>query len=155
MRLRLYEEMTGHHEFTDGGGPAGRHPFAFRVGWGPERLREWLDPRHPGFLWSDVAGEVRIGGLCEWTPCRGSLALEYLGARRIRYAFDLEVEGTVYRYLGDKVNLRLWNLPVSHTTCFGVLTKRATGRLVSTSVTRFHLRRLPRMLRRPAHWSVA
>jgi hypothetical protein len=137
------EIMSGHHEFADRGGPSEQLPFAFRVDWGPERLRDWLNPSHPGFLWQELEGEVQVGGLCGWTPCRGTLHLEYVPKRRIRYDFDFEVDGVVYRYVGDKKNIRLWNLAVSHTTCFGVLTERETGKLVSTSVSFFHLRHLP------------
>jgi hypothetical protein len=137
------EIMSGHHEFVAGDGPAGQLPFAFRVKWGPERIRDWINPRHPGFLWQELSGEVQIGGLCEWTPCRGTLHLEYFPKRRIRYDFDFEVDGTAYHFIGDKKNIRLWNLLVSHFTCFGVITERATGKLVSTSVSFFHLRHFP------------
>ncbi|MEQ1504732.1 MAG: hypothetical protein ABMB14_21015 [Myxococcota bacterium] len=146
MGFRAREVMRGEHEFVDGAGPPGPHPFVFRATWGPESVRDWLDPRKPTFLWQELDGEVLAGGLCDWTPCQGTLHLQYLGRRRIRYEFDFEVDGVVYRYLGDKSNLRWWNLAVTHTTCAGVVTERATGRLVSTGTTRFHLRDLPRFL---------
>ena len=38
--FRAREQMRGHHEFHDGWGPAGRLPFAFRVSWGPDRVRD-------------------------------------------------------------------------------------------------------------------
>lgn len=146
MGFRAREIMRGWHEFHDGWPPGGRHPFAFRASWGPDRLRDWLDPRKPTFLWQELDGEVRAGGLCDWTPCRGTLHLQYWPDRRIRYDFDFQVDGRTFRYVGDKQNLRWWNLAVTHTTCFGVLTERATGRLVSTGVTLFHLRDLPGLL---------
>jgi len=146
MGFRTRELMSGEHEFRAGHGPAGRHPFAFRVKWGPDRLGEWLNPLGDRFLWNELEGEILVGGLCDWTPCRGTLDLEYFGPRRIRYTFDLEVAGKTYRYVGDKVDIRAWNLPVSHTTCFGTLVELATGTLVSTSVTRFKMRHLPSML---------
>lgn len=146
MGFHARELMRGYHEFVDGNGPAGRHPFAFRARWGPESLREWLDPRKPTFLWQELAGEVSAGGLCDWTPMQGTLHLQYLPERRIRYDFDFAVDGRTYRFLGDKVNLRWYNLATSHTTCFGVLTERKTGQLVSTGTTLFHFRDLPRLL---------
>lgn len=146
MGFRTREEMTGEHEFVGDHGPPGQHPFAFRVRWGPDRLREWLNPLGQRFLWQELEGEVRVGGLCDWTPCRGTLELQYFGPRRIRYTFDFEVEGRTYRFLGDKVDIRLWNLPVSHTTCTGALVELGSGQLVSRSVTRFRLRDLPRLV---------
>ena len=146
MGFRASEVMTGWHEFTDGAGPPGRHPFAFRVRWGPDSLREWLDPRSATFLWQELAGEVRVGGLCDWTPCEGTLHLQYVPQRRIRYDFDFDVDGCTYRYVGEKTNLRWWNLAVTHTTCYGVVTERGTDRLVSTGTSLFRLRDLPRLL---------
>jgi hypothetical protein len=143
--FRAREVMRGYHEFADGG-PSGRHPFVFRATWGPDRLRDWIDPRKPTFLWQRLDGEVLAGALCDWTPCAGTLHLQYWPQRRIRYTFEFEVEGVRYRYLGDKVNLRLWNLAVSHTTCTHVLTEQRTGRLVATGVTQFRLRDLPALL---------
>jgi hypothetical protein len=147
MGFKARELMQGHHEFHDGYGPPGRHPFAFRARWGPDRLRDWLDPRKETFLWQELDGEVLAGGLGEgWTPCRGTLHLQYFPQRRIRYDFDFEAGGRTFRYVGDKQNIRLWNLLVSHTTCFGVVTERSTDRLVSTGVTLFRMRDLPRLL---------
>ncbi len=140
MGFRIHEVMEGTHEFRDGRDDGRAHPFAFRLRWGPDRLRDFFNPASPRFMW------LRAGGLCDWTPCRGTLDLEYLGRRRIRYTLDLEVEGTPYRFVGDKVDIRPWNLPVSHTTCHGTLTDLATGKLISTSVTKFRLRTLPSFL---------
>lgn len=153
MGFRAREVMRGHHEFVDGMGPAGRHPFVFRARWGPDRIRDWLDPRGPTFLWQELEGSVLAGGLCDWTPCRGSLHLQYWPQRRIRYLFEFDVAGVRYRYRGDKTNLRWWNLAVSHTTCSHALTEEPSGRLVSTGVTLFHLRDLPGLL--TPTWSTA
>lgn len=147
MGFRVTEVMRGTHERRDGQPPSGPQPFALRVTWGPDRLREWLDPTSPRFLWQRLEGEVLAGGLVEgWVPCRGTLSLEYLGRRRIRYELDFEGPEGVLRFAGEKVNIRPWNLLVSHTTCTGTITDLATGRLVSTVVVTFRLRDLPRML---------
>ena len=144
--FKLHEVMTGHHEFEPGCGPPGRHPMVFRVDWGPRDVRAWLRRGTDTFLSQELEGRVTVGGLCDETPCLGALELRYFDERRIRYAFGFEVQGRAYRYVGEKVNIRVWNLPVSHTTCFGRLVEAETGRLVSTSVTHFRLRTAPRFL---------
>ena len=153
MGFKAQETMRGHHEFHDGGGPPGQLPFEFRCSWGPDRLRDWLNPASDHFMWQELQGEIRAEGLCDWTPMQGTLHLQYAGKRRIRYDFDFEVDGTGYRYVGDKSNLRLWNLAVTHTTCYGTVTERATDRLVSSGVVLFKLRDLPRLLVVRPGWS--
>jgi hypothetical protein len=138
--------MSGTHQFSDGAGPDGEHPFVFRVSWGPDRLTDWLNPLSERFLWQEVEGDVLVGGLCDWTPCRGTLALEY-GQARVRYRFDFEVEERLYRFEGEKKNLRPWNLARTHTTCYGRLVELESGREISTSVTRFKFRDVPGFLR--------
>jgi len=84
-----------------------------------------------------------VGGLCEDTPCSGTLELMYFDKKKIRYTLGFQVAGTSYRFIGEKVNIRPWNLPVSHTTCYGTLTEAESGRLVSRSVTYFHMKTVP------------
>ncbi|MBN1947504.1 MAG: hypothetical protein JW797_17670 [Bradymonadales bacterium] len=144
--FRIDEIMTGRHRFEPGMGPEGYHPFEFQVTWGPKRIGEWLDPHGAGFLSQPLEGVVRAGGLCQEAPCQGTLELQYFNERLIRYTFDFRVDSTDYHYVGEKVNIRPWNLPVSHTTCFGYLTEARTGRLISTSVTFFRLHRMARFL---------
>ena len=139
------EVMTGTHEFASGAGPAGVHPFEFKVRWGPTDMGDFLNPSSEQFMLNDMEGTVTVGGLCAETPCRGTLALRYLIAKKIRYTFDFSVDGATYRYIGEKVNILPWNLPTSHTTCFGTLTDGA-GQLVSRSLTFFRLRTAPAFL---------
>ncbi|NMC71683.1 MAG: hypothetical protein GYA57_16670 [Myxococcales bacterium] len=145
--FRMDEVMSGEHTFEPGCGPAGRHPFEFRVTWGPDDLWTWIDPDDPHFLTQSLEGTVTAGGLCENAPCRGRLELRYFDEHALRYTFEFEAAGKRYRYVGEKVNIQPWNLPVSHTTCYGVLTEADTGRLVSRSVTHFRLRTIPAFLR--------
>ena len=145
MGFKTTETMSGYHELT---AEPGRKSFAFRADWGPDRLRDWLNPTSERFLWQELRGEVQAEGLCDWTPCEGTLSLEYFGPRRIRYSFDFVVDGVTYRYVGDKVGIALWNLAVSHTTCVGVITELESGRLISTSVVWFKLRHLPSLVGR-------
>jgi len=143
--FRIREQMDGTHTFVDGRADPGPHPFVFRLAWGPERLRDWLDPRGGRFLWQEARGELRAGGLCDWTACAGTLALEYTRAR-IRYVLDFEAGGVAYRYQGEKRDLRPWNLHRTHTTCHGELRELERDRLVATSVVRFSLTQTPRFL---------
>ncbi|MBI5486518.1 MAG: hypothetical protein HY905_04225 [Deltaproteobacteria bacterium] len=145
--FRMDEVMSGTHVFETGAGPQGRHEFSFTVTWGPDDLVRWLDPRSGSFLTQDLDGTVTIGGLCEAAPCKGRLELRYFDEHVLRYRFEFEVRGVHYRYVGEKVNIQPWNLPVSHTTCFGVVTEADTGRLISRSVTHFRLRTVPAFLR--------
>jgi hypothetical protein len=138
--FQLDEVMSGTHEFEPNRGPRGTFPFEFRVNWGPRNVLEWGNPWHHEFLCQPLSGRVTMGGLCDDVPCEGSLKLRYFTKRTIRYRFDFAVENARYRYLGEKVNILPWNLPTSHTTCFGTVVDLATGVLISRSVTHFRLK---------------
>lgn len=144
--FRIAEAMRGWHEPVTG--PPGRRRFELRCTWGPDSLVEWLRPFSPRFLWQELAGTIDAEGLTAGpAACVGTLELDYLRARRIRYRADFAgADGTPLRFLGDKVEIRPWNLLVSHTTCTGTVVEVGSGRLVSTVVVTFRLRDLPRML---------
>ena len=134
------EVMTGTHRFEPKFGPPGRRPMEFRVTWGPKNITDWMNPAGDKFMLNDMEGTVTIDGLCDAAPCKGSLALRYFKDQTIRYSFDFDVDDVAYSYVGEKVNILPWNLAWSHTTCFGRLTKKETGELVSISVTYFRMR---------------
>jgi hypothetical protein len=140
------EVMSGDHEFEPGCGPEGRQPLTFTVTWGRERTTPWEQVKRDRLVTLDLRGSVTVGGLCEQALCAGTLELRYFVDRKIRYTFEFEERGQRYRFVGEKVNILPWNLPVSHTTCYGVLTEAESGRLVSRSVSFFRLRTLPRFL---------
>lgn len=146
LGFRIVETMTGSHEFEDGRGPKGSHPFSFEARWGTANLGEWLKPSSGKFLVADLEGTVTAGGLGRNLPMTGRVELRYFKDRKIRYVFDFQNGNKAYRFTGEKVNIRPWNLPVSHTTCFGVVTEKESGRLISRSVTHFRLRTIPRFL---------
>jgi hypothetical protein len=146
LGFHMDEVMSGTHEFEPGLGPAGRRPMHFCVRWGPKNLGAWLDVRSAEFMSQPLAGTMTIDGLCESAPCTGTLAMRYVPDGKIRYDIAFRAGETDYRYVGEKVNIRPWNLPVSHTTCFGTLTEAATGRLVSRSVTHFRMHTTPAFL---------
>ncbi len=143
--FEITETMTGWHQFEEGQGPSGRHPFEFRVTWGTDDLRAFLSPSSPAFMTARLRGVVVAEGLCdEPAPCEGSLEFRYVSDGSIVYRFTFEAGGTLYRYEGRKVEIRPWNLPFSHTTCFGTVVRASDGALVSQGVTRFRLRSAPR-----------
>jgi hypothetical protein len=146
MGFHVNEVMTGQHEFEPGFGEPGKRRMEFRVRWGTDDLLTWLNPRGERFMVNDLEGTVSIDGLCADAPCSGTLALRYLADQTLRYTFEFEVAGVPYRFVGEKVHLRPWNLAWSHTTCFGRLVRTDTGALVSTSITHFRWRTVPSFL---------
>ena len=146
MGFRIDEVMEGTHEFEGQDEPGGPLPFRFSVTWGPPNLRAFLNPSSDTFGTAPLHGVITVGGLCEEVFCDGTIEIDYFGRHTIRYVFEFETDGTRYRFVGEKVNIRPWNLTVSHTTCFGTLLEADSGRLVSRSVTHFRLRTLPAFL---------
>lgn len=140
MGFQMREVMTGNHEFEPGHGEPGKRFMEFRVVWGADQMRPWANPLGDRFMVNDLEGTVTIEGLCQDAPCTGTLEMRYFTDGSIRYAFELTVDDTVYQYVGQKMHIRPWNLPWSHTTCFGRLIKKETGELVSVSLTHFRLR---------------
>ncbi|MBW1988117.1 MAG: hypothetical protein JRI97_01085 [Deltaproteobacteria bacterium] len=146
LGFKMDEVMSGYHEFEPGMGPPGRHPFEFRVTWGPKSLVRWINPVSSDFMTQPLEGTVTAGALCFRAPCKGILELLYFTEGKIRYTFDFTVGATEYEFVGEKVHIRPWNLPVSHTTCFGIVKEKDTGKLLSRSVTFFKLWRTPSFL---------
>ena len=138
--FRIDEEMAGHHELEPGFGPSGRLPMSFRATWGVDDARSLLKSRRLA-----LSGRVTVGGLVEDAPISGDLDLRY-DEGRIRYAFNFDAGGQIHRFVGEKVNIKPWNLLTSHTTCFGRITLAESGQLVSTSVLLFRLAKLPALL---------
>ena len=144
--FRFHEVMSGEHVFEPGFGPSGRHRMKYVVTWGPKHITRFVNPFNEDYGTADLEGTVTIGGLCEKAPCTGTFFVDYVKEHRIRYSFDFLVDGKPYHYVGEKVNIQPWNLPVSHTTCYGTLTESDTNRLVSRSVTYFRMRTAPRWI---------
>ncbi|HPQ68479.1 MAG TPA: hypothetical protein PKW95_05090 [bacterium] len=144
--FRLDEVMTGTHRFEPGYGEPGDRFMEYRVTWGPRNVGEFLNPLGGKFMYNDLEGFVDIEGLCRNTPVLGSLELHYFTEAKIRYSFTFEVNGTDYQYIGEKIDLRPWNLHRTHTTCHGTLFIESTGEIVSRSVTHFRWHTLPGFL---------
>lgn len=144
--FRIREVMSGEHEFIAGFGPPGKHCFEFRAEWGPDSLTDFLNPASEKFLLSTLEGTVTVGGLCENMPMQGTLQLRYFQDQKIRYEFDFCANNESYRFIGEKVQIYPWNLPYSHTTCFGEIRNLRTGETISRSVSHFALEALPEFL---------
>ncbi len=141
------ETMSGSHVFEPGFGSEGEHPFEFQVTWGPDDILQWGNPNSGTFLSQPLVGKLTAGGLCRDCHCQGTLTLDYFRSHKIIYDFQFSVDGKPYHFIGEKVNIKPWNLAVSHTTCFGTITEMDHGKLVSRSVTHFRFRTTPGFLR--------
>lgn len=143
----IHEVMSGEHEFLEGQGPEGKFAFEFHADWGARNLVDFLNPANPEtFMVSSLTGTLTMEGLCKNMPIQGSLALRYLQEQKIRYTFRFTVDGTEYEYVGEKNQIYPWNLPYSHTTCFGEVTNLRTKQVISHSVTHFDLNTLSEFL---------
>jgi hypothetical protein len=146
--FRVDERMSGTHRFlTDyepGKVSAGTElPLAFSATWGHPRLEQFLNPLGPEFCFNVMEGRVTAGGLCMEAPMKGTLELRYFKDASIRYTFEFAAHDSRFRYVGEKRNLRPWNLHRTHTTCYGTITDLATGEVLSDSVVYFDLKLLP------------
>jgi len=149
----VQEKMKGTHrflrDFPPGKVGAGTElPFVFEASWGHPRLNQYLRPGGTDFLRASMEGTVTAGGLCLDAPLRGALELRYFSDATVRYEFEFEAHSRLMRYVGQKREIRPWNLHRSHTTCYGSVTEQqsdAAGPL-SDSVVYFDLGLLPRFL---------
>lgn len=146
LGFEMKEVMSGTHRFEKGCGPEGEFPFEFNVVWGTDNLIEWINPKSDRFLINNLKGFVTIGGLCEMAEVRGRLELRYFTEYKIRYIFEFSANGKTYVFTGEKVNIKPWNLPVSHTTCFGTVVEKDTNKLISRSVVFFKYSTIPAFL---------
>ena len=138
------EVMSGTHRFVGSAGPPGEHPMEFNVTWGTKHVTEYVNPLDTGFMSSFLEGTVTVGGLVENAPCMGKLDLLYFTEGKLRYTFDFKDDrGRAYHYVGEKVDLRPWNLHVTHTTCYGTITDKETGEQISKSILHFRFHTIP------------
>jgi len=146
MGFQMREIMSGTHRFENGAGPNGEFPLSFDVVWGTDNIVDWINPKGERFLVNELKGFVSVGGLCEKAEVTGTLELRYFKDFKIRYTFEFDANGKGYVYVGEKVNIKPWNLPVSHTTCFGTIVEKDTNRLISRSVVFFRYSTIPQFL---------
>ncbi|TRO55062.1 hypothetical protein E2P64_07865 [Candidatus Bathyarchaeota archaeon] len=81
------------------------------------------------------------------SPCSGHLVIDYFDSHTITYIFDFyDRKYGKLLYVGEKVNIKPWNLLVSHTTCFGTVTRHKDDALISRTVAFFKFRTIPKFL---------
>ncbi len=147
LGFHLTETMSGTHEFVNNAGPEGEHRMKFVVTWGTKHLSNWLNPLSSGFMSNYLEGRIWVGGLVQDAPCHGTLDLRYFKDATLCYTiFFKGDDGTPYRYVGEKVNLRPWNLHRTHTTCYGTITDLDSNKEISRSILYFRLDTAPSFL---------
>ncbi len=146
LGFKIEEEMTGKHYFTEISDLDGTHPMSFIAEWGPKSLSRWLDPSEDDFLTHPMVGTVSVGGLCLDEEFAGEMQLRYFEDASIRYEFDFEVDGTDYHYIGEKTDIRIWNLCRTHTTLHGEIVEVDSRTVISRSTLHYRMMNLPSML---------
>lgn len=136
----ITETMKGDHHFVDPTiGSASDRLFYFRIEW-QGAIPDSFDPRSTEFLIFDAQGVIFVSGLTAGElPCAGSLRLDYVRSKSLRYELDFDVDGEAYHYVGEKLDVNLLKpllLIKTHTTCYGTLT-RSDGSIISRSIAHF------------------
>lgn len=147
--FKMDEVMRGTHSFEPGYGPEGVYPMEFKVTWGPKHISRWLNPLSNRFMRQGMEGDITVGELCQEAPCIGNLKLDYFGDHMIEYNLQFSADGKSYLYVGEKMNVKLWEparLLETHASCYGRLFDMDGGDLVSCSITKFNWRELPEFL---------
>ncbi len=142
--FKMNEIMSGSHSFTKEYSSNHKEtdverPMEFNIDWGPDSVTTWLNPFGGSFMKQPAKGTMTIEGLCDEVPCEGTLELKYIQNQSIKYTLDFEAQGMRLRYIGEKTNIKPWNVHKTHTTCKGKLYDKSTNRVVSESVTYFRL----------------
>ena len=139
--FKMDEIMTGTHTFKNNKGPKGEHSLHFSLTWGNNSILKFLNPFSKDFLSSEARGVITVEGLTEKATCFGTLQMLYFTEQKIRYILYFRDEkGRRYKYKGEKINLRPWNLHKTHVTCYGVITDLESGERISDSVVYFPYR---------------
>jgi len=131
LGFSIEESMVGTHRFSLS---SVEMPFRFDITWGTDDIKAAWEL---GGVFSAI-GTISVEGLCDRTSCYGALKLGYFSEGRLRYElfFSTPRLGECI-YIGEKVNIKPWNLLVSHTTCFGTIELAESGQLLSRSVSHF------------------
>jgi hypothetical protein len=154
LGFTIEERMSGSHryrrDFPAGGVAAGEErPLELRARWGHPRLLGFLSPASGEFLTAELEGTLDAGGLCHAAPIQGTLELRYFVDASIRYRFELSgIDGARYRFVGEKREIRPWNLHRTHTLCRGTIARAdADAEILSDVSVRFDLGQLPAFLK--------
>jgi len=117
-------------------------PFVFNVTWGIMNIKDLF---RKGPMKFNLEGSVLFKG--NTVPCKGHLIIDYFDTHTITYIFSFHhpLCGKLM-YVGEKVNIKPWNLLVSHTTCFGTVTQHKDDALISRTLAFFKFRTIPKFL---------
>jgi len=136
-----HEYGTGTHELIGAATGTGPLPIRFDLELRIGSLADFLNPRSE----DDVRGMIQCQGtfsaegLVHDVPCRGTLDLRLATENRLRY--DLRFtgpDGQDLLFVGEKVNVRLWNLYRTLFTCYGTIYDQSTGEAISRSTVYFY-----------------
>jgi len=137
ISFSMNEVMEGYHEMPTLYNK--RLPLKFECTWGTDDLKAFIDSSSPMFLTCPLSGTIYVEGLCDHAAIRGYLNLNY-PKNTLSYEFNFRpANKRLYLFTGKKVNVRWWNLPVSHTTCTFNITNEV-DQLISTGVVFFKLK---------------
>jgi len=143
VNFAMREVMRGTHHFVDKSlGSTDETEFYFKIKWG-QKFSSFLNPVSPDCFKADAKGVINVSGLTKGEiPTEGSLELRYLTEQKLRYTLNFKVDKKRYQYIGEKVDVKLWQplfLVKTHTTCYGYI-KDPKGEVISRSVTHFELK---------------
>ena len=143
----INETMSGKHKFYK---PSSNiidveQDIKFNIFWGNDSIKNFFDSKHPKYMEARLTGTIDVKGLCENSPCKGKLILDYFNRHTIRYDFDFYNNNLNYKFIGEKINIRPWNILTSHTTCFGVIID-SNGSLISVCKMFFDLKTIPEFI---------
>jgi len=156
--FKISETMSGTHAFVgDYENCKINLPLYFKIDWSYKNTLECLKrlvTMKP--VTFEVKGRFFAEGLCDEIDCVGGMHLDYFGNHTISYCLEMrnpsysrvssfEKINEHYFFIGDKINIKPWNLLTSHTTCYGIITN-GKGELISKCKVFFKLRTLPAML---------
>jgi len=140
--FEFVETMEGYHYMP--AVTAKKMDTCFTVKWGTENIKEVLNPKSNQFLMFQMAGILEIEGITEKTRTFGYLHLDY-PHNRIQYMLQFKSAEQPpvndYMFIGEKMNVKWWNLPFSHTTCYTTVINGA-DQLISRGVVFFKLKNL-------------
>ena len=132
--FNINEVMSGHDNVLS--------PFVFNVTWGLMNVKD-LFKRGP--MKFNLEGTVLFKGTT--SPCHGHLIIDYFETHTITYIFNFhDPQFGKLMYVGEKVNIKPWNLPISHTTCFGTVSTYEDDTLLSRTLTFFFFFTIPKFL---------
>jgi len=145
LGFRFRETMSG--SYTLASAPDHERAMSFTIGARADDIARYVRDKKV-----DIQGEVDLEGFADHRPMRGTMLLDPLLGKRVRYVFEFESnDGRKCTFDGEK-NVDFMRFLETMTTLPGEL-RDAAGRTIGTARLRFDARSdLPKFLR---SWKVA